>query len=1229
MKQNTIVFLETGSGKTLIASMLLRSYAAVLRKPSPFVAVFLVPKDVLVSQQAKALEKDTGLKVGTYSGGTQTDFWNSNMWKQAIEKNEVLVMTPEILLNSLRHAFFKFSVIKGLVFDECHHARGNHPYALIMKEFYYRHLQSGESNLPRILGMTASLTKSKGGNSNLEIDLKEIRELERVMNAKVYTCVSESVLAEFIPFPTLTFKFYEQMDSQHPFSTNLADQLRILREQLDPKWSIGVNTIHDMDEGLLTAKVVCLIELLTCDSKYRSLEDLRCIVFAEMIVTAVIIESLLSELLPRHNSWKTKYIAGSNKFFHSQTRKTHNSIIDEFREGKVNIIVATPILEEGLDVQSCNLVICFDPPKTFCSFIQCRGRARTHNSDFIIMVESGDLNTQSRLEKYCERGDIMRKEFLCQSSLPCISLETDFSEGKFYCVESTGAIVTLNSSISLIEFYCSRLPSDKYSKPTPRWDDKTQTLYLPNDLIQEVHAEGNAKILKQIACFEACKKLHKMGALTDNLVPNTVVREDEESDLESQPYEDAHPRYIPSEMVGSFCPDGDAHTLYYCYLLELKQEFEYDIPVHNILLGTRNELEVDGGNTHFDLKVGSGSLIVNLKYVGVKKCYSSEEVLVSRRFQVTLFRVLVYQNFNYVREVSSQHHLQEDIEIDYLILPATILNPRDLMVKWESTISALFSFEKCNENHTTRCLVKNYFNRTHTKNGIVCTCKLKNSLVYTPHNGNIYWIADILSDMNGNSALKLWGGGVTTYKKFNEQKHGINLKFCDQPLLEAREPFLVENYLLEYRQAKQKVIPATKVLEAITTKKCEEKYCLETLETLGDSFLKYAVSQQLFKTYQNHREGDLTRKRKKLISNESLCKRGCEHKLMGFIRNERFDPKMWSIPGDGFARNALQEDFLPNMTTVYISGRREVGYKTVADVVEALIGALLTTGGELPALKFMSLIGMEVDFNQVPYETHISMHSEKLVRIRQNLSCLESKLYSFHDPSLLVEALKHGSYKLQEIPRSYQRLEFLGDAVLDYLISKHLYDEHPDQMLPGLLTDMRSASVNNECYARCAVKAGLHEHILRDSRELDNNIVATVNNFGKLSSESIFGWESETYFTEVLADFIESVAGAIFIDSGYNKDIVFQSIRPLLEPFVTPKTLKLNPTRELRELCTKKGFPTNQSKKCENGAYSTTVEVEANGSTFKGMSMVSGKDLRERIASRIVLRSLKETLCLE
>lgn len=50
LKGNTIVYLETGSGKTLIAIMLLRSYAHLLRKPSPFIAVFLVPTVVLVTQ---------------------------------------------------------------------------------------------------------------------------------------------------------------------------------------------------------------------------------------------------------------------------------------------------------------------------------------------------------------------------------------------------------------------------------------------------------------------------------------------------------------------------------------------------------------------------------------------------------------------------------------------------------------------------------------------------------------------------------------------------------------------------------------------------------------------------------------------------------------------------------------------------------------------------------------------------------------------------------------------------------------------------------------------------------------------------------------------------------------------------------------------------------------------------------------------------------------------------
>lgn len=66
----------------------------------------------------------------------------------------------------------------------------------------------------------------------------------------------------------------------------------------------------------------------------------------------------------------------------------------------------------------------------------------------------------------------------------------------------------------------------RYFKPAPRWDKETCTLHLPKSCpIPDVHVKGDVKILKQLACFEACKELHKIGALTDNLVPDIVEEE--------------------------------------------------------------------------------------------------------------------------------------------------------------------------------------------------------------------------------------------------------------------------------------------------------------------------------------------------------------------------------------------------------------------------------------------------------------------------------------------------------------------------------------------------------------------------------------------------------------------------------------------------------------------------------------------------------------------------------
>ncbi|KAK8938938.1 hypothetical protein KSP39_PZI010999 [Platanthera zijinensis] len=235
-KRNTIVFLDTGAGKTLIAVMLLRSYAYFIRKPSECIAVFLVPTVVLVQQQADVLEMHTDLKVGKFWGEMGVDFWSAEIWKQKLNEFEVFVMTPQILLNNLRHTFVKLDQIKLLIFDECHHAKGKDPYACIMSEFY--HPQNlNPINIPRIFGMTASLTNTKGSSSS--VVGKQISDLENLMNSKVYTVTHESVLAEYISFPNPKIKLYDHL--------NLPDRLSQLLVHLEILKVKHEKALRDMD----------------------------------------------------------------------------------------------------------------------------------------------------------------------------------------------------------------------------------------------------------------------------------------------------------------------------------------------------------------------------------------------------------------------------------------------------------------------------------------------------------------------------------------------------------------------------------------------------------------------------------------------------------------------------------------------------------------------------------------------------------------------------------------------------------------------------------------------------------------------------------------------------------------------------------------------------------------------------------------------------------------------
>ncbi|KAL3323675.1 hypothetical protein AABB24_038037 [Solanum stoloniferum] len=1330
LKQNTIVYLETGSGKTLIAIMLLRSYACLLRKPSPYIAVFLVPTVVLVTQQGDALTMHTDLKVGKYCGKRGVDYWNAATWQQQVDDHEVLIMTPAILHAALRHSFLQMDMIKVIIFDECHNARGKHPYASIMKEFYHHQLTRENAQLPRIFGMTASPIKSKA-SSTADSYWQKIRDLENLMHSKVYTCSSESVLAEYIPFSNPKLKIYEHVDIPCTLFHTLVHDLERLKEKHEcsisqsnlsfmrdgsarrllselhsnfsfclsemgawlafksceendffssddacvrdfclgaskifsarlpsgPHWSIGGDIQANVDAGYLSSKVNCLLESLL---EYRDRKDLRCIIFVERIITAIVLRSLLNELLLERSGWRTEVTTGRISMV------KQNKVVEEFRKGLVNIIVATSILEEGLDVQSCNLVISFDPPTTVCSFIQSRGRARMQNSDFLLMVRKGDDATLTRMQNYMDSGEIMRQESLRHASIPC-SPHDELYDEPCYKVESTGAVVTLSSSVSLLNFYCSRLPSDGYFKPNPTCviDEETGTctLQLPKSspLQGIISVQGNRKILKQLASLEACKELHHVGALTDNLVPDIVEEETMNKELECQIHTVEESKYFPPELV-SHC-SNDSEAVYYCYLVEMQHASYNDFQLHGIILAVRTRLKCDDEILAFDMDVDSSGLLqVQLNYSKVVTL-TAEEIRLCQRFQVSVFRILRDRDPSKLQDVLAavQSPIGSAVS-DYLLLPSVGTPPE---INWKCVNSLLFLSQVLGDKHMDWCSTQGRKRNVNTITGMVCSCMLENSLVFTPHNGHIYCITGFLDNLD---CYSLWGmrtGESITYTEYYKKRHGINICFEEEPLLrgkhiskEAKDSSVelppelcslimsplsistlntysyvpsimhrIESLIMASKLKRMHLdnctlnvlIPTAKILEAMTTKKCLEKFHLESLETLGDSFLKYAASIQLFKTYENDHQGLLTVKRKQIISNAALCRLGCARKIPGFIRNEPFNLKAWIIPGDNSQVHSFDEEFLTSSDKMYSRVKQKIKSKRVADVVEALIGAYLSSGGEVAAVSFMKWLGVDINFVDAPMSRHFPMNAEKLVNVRY----LESLLhYKFNDPSLLIEALTHESCMLPVIPRCYQRLEFLGDAVLDYVVTTHLYFKYSG-LTPGLITDLRSASVNNECYALSAAKAGLHNHI-HLSQDLQRHIFSTVEDFNKLDLVSTFGWEAETTFPKVLADVIESLAGAIFVDSGFNEVTTFQSIRPLLEPLITPLTLKLHPARELSELCDQKRYVKKNVVFRENGIVYITVEVEANGVIHKDTHSGQNEKMANKVASKKVLKSLKE-----
>jgi endoribonuclease Dicer len=108
------------------------------------------------------------------------------------------------------------------------------------------------------------------------------------------------------------------------------------------------------------------------------------------------------------------------------------------------------------------------------------------------------------------------------------------------------------------------------------------------------------------------------------------------------------------------------------------------------------------------------------------------------------------------------------------------------------------------------------------------------------------------------------------------------------------------------------------------------------------------------------------------------------------------------------------------------------------------------------------------------------------IRPLPNFDHIERELgYSFKNKFLLLEALTHNSYPrfLSQVSETYQRMEFVGDAILDYLVTLYMYEHFPN-LNHGDATDFRSGLVNNFTLAFLAVQKNLHQSLRYMSPQL-------------------------------------------------------------------------------------------------------------------------------------------------
>ena len=192
--------------------------------------------------------------------------------------------------------------------------------------------------------------------------------------------------------------------------------------------------------------------------------------------------------------------------------------------------------------------------------------------------------------------------------------------------------------------------------------------------------------------------------------------------------------------------------------------------------------------------------------------------------------------------------------------------------------------------------------------------------------------------------------------------------------------------------------------------------------------------------------------------------------------------------------------------------------------------------------------------------------------------CMYRQGYRFHNEGLLRRALTHSSLAVEQhrMGEDNERLEYLGDAVLEHLVSRYLFDTHPE-MREGALTRLRSSLVCEGALSAAARRLGLGDFILLSRGE-----------------EQCGGREKAS----ILSDAFEAVLAAVYLDGGLGE------AQKLVQEYVLSA----------------EGMNDHSSSKDSKTAFQELIHADHKGRTIRyELVSESGPDHRKLFTMRVLV----------